>query len=209
MTPTRAAAVTGLLFVAVTALVAARVSWLVTDVDHRLAGDVVGWVGPHPGLQTTLRVLTWIGHPLVVDALVLVAAAALWRGRRRASAVALLATGVVSLLVRSTVKTLVDRPRPVGGFSTATGGSFPSGHTAGAAFVAVAAVVVLHRAWVGVVAAAYALLVAATRVLLDVHWFSDVVGGLLVGATFALLLPWARSRLLTHGGERLRVEALP
>jgi membrane-associated phospholipid phosphatase len=194
----RAAGVLGALFVVLTVLVALRPSWLVVDVDARVADGVRSPLTGHDGWLQTLRVVTWLGHPLVVDVVVLALAVVLWRRYRPVAAVSLVVTGLASLLVRSIVKTAVDRPRPVPGFSTAAGASFPSGHTAGAAFVAVAAVVLWRRAWVAALGAAYVVVVGASRVLLDVHWLSDVVGGLLLGATFALLLPAARTQI----GER-------
>jgi membrane-associated phospholipid phosphatase len=195
---TRAAAVLGVLFAALTVLVALEPRWLVVSLDAGVAADVRSALTGRTAVLDVLRVVTWAGHPLVVDALVLIGAALLWRAHRPIAAVAVVVTGLVSLLVRELVKVGLDRGRPLGGFSTATGGSFPSGHTAGAAFVAVAAIVLVGRVWVVVVATVYALVIGASRLLLGVHWLSDVVGGLLLGATFGLLVPWAQTQI----GER-------
>ncbi len=191
----RAAVLSAVLFATLTVTVAFEPRWLVVSVDGTVARSVVDALVGHPAVQTLLRVVTWAGHPLVVDAIVLVLAAVLWQRHRPVAGAAVVVNGLVSLLVRELVKTLLDRPRPLGGFSLATGGSYPSGHTAGAAFVAVAVVVLVGRAWVVVVATAYALAVAASRVLLDVHWLSDVVGGVLLGATFGLLVPSVQTRI--------------
>ena len=69
-------------------------------------------------------------------------------------------------------------------------GSFPSGHVANAATIAVTIGVIVPIVWVWIAGAAYTVLMALSRTYLGVHWFTDTVGGLLVGAGVALLL-WA------------------
>ena len=94
------------------------------------------------------------------------------------------------------VKELVGRLRPTLNPAAATlGPSFPSGHSAtAAAFYAAAALIVGRslrrpmRQFVIAAAVAIAVAVAASRVLLDLHWLSDVIGGLSLGwAWFASL----------------------
>ena len=88
------------------------------------------------------------------------------------------------------------------------GPSFPSGHSAtAAAFYAAAALIVGRtlrrptRQIVVAAAVAIAVAVAASRVLLDLHWLSDVVGGLALGwAWFAL-------SAVVFGGRLLRPTA--
>ncbi len=106
------------------------------------------------------------------------------------------------------IKWLVDRARPdleqLTGFA---GPSFPSGHSAAAAatFAAIALVVGRGRsrglrAMVAGGAVTIAVAVAGTRVLLGVHWFTDVIAGLLVGwAWLALCSVAFGGRLLRFG----------
>jgi undecaprenyl-diphosphatase len=87
------------------------------------------------------------------------------------------------------VKDLVGRVRPALDPVAATlGPSFPSGHSASAAaFYAAAALILGRRAGPRVravlagLAVAVAVAVAASRVLLDLHWLTDVLGGLALG----------------------------
>ena len=96
------------------------------------------------------------------------------------------------------VKAVVGRGRPdilhLTGFS---GSSFPSGHATAAAAMFMAAALLLGRGRTSRVtkavlvglAVGLAAAVASTRVLLGVHWFTDVLAGLLLGwAWFAMLL---------------------
>ena len=92
-------------------------------------------------------------------------------------------------LVTNLVKEAVDRARPALDPAAATlGPSFPSGHssTAAATFAALALLAGRRRphaqkAALAGLAAGLAVAVACSRVLLDVHWLSDVVGGLALG----------------------------
>jgi membrane-associated phospholipid phosphatase len=93
------------------------------------------------------------------------------------------------LLIANGLKPLIDRERPeVIALVSFSGASFPSGHAMAAAAVwpAVALILGRHRpqvvrAALAAVAALIAFAVAASRALLGVHWLTDVVGGLIIG----------------------------
>jgi undecaprenyl-diphosphatase len=106
------------------------------------------------------------------------------------------------------LKDIVDRARPTLNPITATlGPSFPSGHSAtAAAFYAGAALLLARRRprrWrtsLAGAAVAIAVGVAASRVLLDVHWVSDVVAGLLLGWGWFAICSIAFGGRLLHFG---------
>ena len=107
-----------------------------------------------------------------------------------------------------TVKQLTDRVRPTFNPAAATlGPSFPSGHSAtAAAFYATAALLLGRRrgrptrAALTGLAAGLAVAVAASRVLLDVHWLTDVIAGLALGwGWFALCAIAFGGRILRFG----------
>ncbi len=107
-----------------------------------------------------------------------------------------------------TIKELADRARPTLNPVAATlGPSFPSGHSAtAAAFYAGAALLLARRraprsrSLLAGAAVALAVAVAASRVLLDVHWLSDVVAGVMLGwAWFAVCSIAFGGRLLRFG----------
>jgi undecaprenyl-diphosphatase len=120
--------------------------------------------------------------------------------------------------VASTVtKEIVDRARPAFNPAAATlGPSFPSGHTTtAAAFYAAAALLLgrrrprAARAAITGGAVAIAIAVAASRVFLDVHWLTDVIGGLALGWTWFVICGMAfGGRLLRFGAGAEVAEAV-
>jgi membrane-associated phospholipid phosphatase len=111
-------------------------------------------------------------------------------------------------ILTTSVKQLADRVRPAFNPAAATlGPSFPSGHSAtAAAFYATAALLIGRwrprrtRAALAGLAAGIAVGVAATRVLLDVHWVTDVIAGLSLGwAWFAVCAIAFGGRILRFG----------
>jgi undecaprenyl-diphosphatase len=120
--------------------------------------------------------------------------AAAWR-RCRAVGIALLVATAARPLIEFTVKSLVDRDRPdFERLVAGTGPSFPSGHVMAAIALwgLMPLVVSLYArrrvVWWASVGVAGALIagISASRIYLGVHWFSDVTGGLIVGAFFLL-----------------------
>ncbi len=109
---------------------------------------------------------------------------------------------VVSARVVQVLKNAFGRARPEDIMVTIDTGSFPSGHVANAAVIAVALGVIVPVAWVWVLGALYTALMALSRTYLGAHWLSDTVGGVLVGAGVALMV-WA---LFAEPLERERLE---
>jgi undecaprenyl-diphosphatase len=126
-----------------------------------------------------------------------------------------IAVVVGQTLMSTGIKELLDRVRPtVNPIAHTLGPSFPSGHTTGAAACFAAFALVLGRgrsrnvqALLGGAAVFIAIAVGASRVLLGVHWLSDVIGGLALGwAWFALCSIAFGGRLLRLGAPIEAVE---
>lgn len=109
--------------------------------------------------------------------------------------------GLVQLL-----KNLYERPRPTDILVPADLGSFPSGHTANAATMAVVLGFVLQRYWVWIAGAIYTIAMLLSRTYLGAHWLSDTLGGLVLGAAIAVIV-WTPLATRLHDERERRKSA--
>ena len=179
-----AGVVLGLVF-ALGAIVALRsgpaefdAEWLEEIVEHRSPL----WTAP--ALAMNFLGGGWFGVFVVPIGV----AVALLIFRKRWSALYFVLASAVSAGLVQLLKTLFGRARPEEMLVPSDFGSFPSGHVANAATIAVALALILQRRWVWFVGAAWVLLMLLSRTYLGVHWLSDTIGGLLLGAAVAVIL---------------------
>jgi undecaprenyl-diphosphatase len=147
-----------------------------------------------PSLRTPALLLTRFGNFYVLVPLALVAAAWLAiAGRRRPALIFLAAIASGRILVEAQ-KAWVAQPRPDPALrlGDATGASFPSAHAANVTVTCLALALVAAGPKYRPAAVAAALLLAfavgMTRLLLAVHWPSDVIAGWAFGAAWTLSL---------------------
>lgn len=153
-------------------------------------------VGEHGAAAALAKGITAFGNDVTLWAVTLLAAGYLIAARRRGAALHLLGAAGVGGLLTAGIKHLVERPRPalVAHLVEVHPPSFPSGHAADSAFVygTLALIAVGGSATPAVrryLAAAMLLvvvMVGASRVVLGVHWPSDVLAGWALGAGWAL-----------------------
>ena len=142
-----------------------------------------------PWMLTAAHLLNRVGGGwiaiLVVPLLVIAVLVLLrrWRSAVFAASAFIASAGLTQLL-----KQIFGRARPDDMLVASDFGSFPSGHTANAATIAVVLWLVFPRVWVAVVGALWVLAMALSRTILSVHWITDTIGGALVGASAALLV---------------------
>jgi membrane-associated phospholipid phosphatase len=198
-------------------IVAIEAEWApVLDLDDRVRTDFDRYGVGHPGWVSTWKVVTTLLQPNVWRVIVAVLVALLiWYGQRE-SALTLAGVVVLAAVASVGIKAAVRRARPTPylGGPHATGASFPSGHalTAAAAVIAVLAVgrrlgllENAGRRWsVFVTGVVIVAVVSFSRLALGVHYLSDVVGGLLMGAACALAVPWALDRVMHRPRSRRR-----
>jgi membrane-associated phospholipid phosphatase len=195
-------------------LVLGILAWLVRRVAviQHVDNSVAAWGYDHRSAASTsgLKAITELGNiRIVIGLAVVLVLVDVIRHRNRWSFLFLLFVLAGMEATMLGVKDIVGRLRPtLNPAAMGLGPSFPSGHSAtAAAFYAAAALIVgrsLRREARQVViaaAVAFAVAVAASRVLLDLHWLSDVIGGLSLGwAWFALCA-------IVFGGRVLRPTA--
>jgi undecaprenyl-diphosphatase len=155
--------------------------------------------GPRTGAVTTImRVFTWLGSTNWLDAVFAVALLGLLLARAWRSAVFLTLASPGAVGLTQSLKSLVDRHRPyVHHLTSASGPSWPSGHAASTtALYGALLLIAIRTGRLGgkaVAASAVALLlllalIGLSRVVLGVHYPTDVLAGwLLVGSWLAVL----------------------
>lgn len=150
-----------------------------------------------PALVAAFVALTSLGAGGSLAAMSLLASALLWSVGRSDRLTALWVTFAGAEATTWTIKYLVGRPRPdaIAGVGAAISPSFPSGHTTGTtALIGILACLITHeqsdpgtRRRVWGIAVGIVCLIGFSRIYLNLHYFSDVIGGYLV-ATFWLLI---------------------
>ena len=217
---TGARLVVALLGVLAVGVVAVPMSLLVRGGYGPLLGadrDVSAWAEQAVSGSTALlrgaQAVTLLGDPIGITVAAAVLALVLWRRGHGRLAAYVVAARVGAIVLSQGLKHLVDRARPVfdAPVAEALGPSFPSGHALGSAvFWATCAVLVMPRVRQPLLvlagAVAVAVLVAASRVLLGVHFLSDVTGGLLLGLGWAALCTAVFVLERTEQGEPVEVE---
>jgi len=130
------------------------------------SGDSWFWVGG-------LGLVWWLG-------------ADFWQER---AAILLVSTVILAVIVMA-IKFTVRRQRPAGEwggiYRRTDPHSFPSGHAARAAFLAVMALG-MGPTWFGLLLLVWAPLVVLARVAMGVHYLSDVLAGVVLGIVFAVV----------------------
>ena len=159
-----------------------------TTIDN----DVNSWsASVHTGLFTWVAEMIAYGFDTAVllVASLLVAAYFFYKGYRKNALLLVGGMGGIAAIV-TIVKTLVHSVRPLNGVIQETGFSFPSGHvTSTVVFFGLLTFFVWQR-WKAsnartlssVFYVVMEFLVGFSRVYLNVHWLSDVLGGYLLGA---------------------------
>jgi undecaprenyl-diphosphatase len=195
-------------------LVLAVLAYLVRgDTDLvRIDRSVAEWGDRHATAFSSdvLDAVTTLGEPTIVAILAaVVAVVETLRTRSRWVVPFLLVVVAGNGILTTTVKHLADRVRPdVNPIAETLGPSFPSGHSSWSiAFFAATALLMSRgrgrsaRALIAGAAAALTVMVAGSRVLLGVHWLSDVLAGLALGAA------WFAVCAIAFGGRLLRFGA--
>jgi undecaprenyl-diphosphatase len=181
----------------------AREAWEgeVTGLDRA----VIATVRPilSPALGRAAEIVSFFGGDVFLALLVALAAGILLARGARFDALWLIVTALAGGIAISLLKRLIGRARPdLWHFGPPeTTYAFPSGHTGGSIVVYGALAFFLAsafpraRAAIVVAAAAIVIAIGFSRIILGVHWPTDVLGATFLGFGWLLLMLAARGRL--------------
>jgi len=192
LAPLVAVTVAALVFAVLLILV--RLQWApLESVDHGAATDINNLVAGDATLVTVVRAVTWLGSAGVLWTVIGAAVIVLALRKRWRLAAYLLVTGAGALILDPVLKSLVGRLRPVVAHPIAhgNGNSFPSGHSLGSIACYGAVLLVFlpaargrwRRVFITVIVTLVAL-IGISRILLGVHYLSDVLGAWALGITW-------------------------
>src|SRR5207253_3277823 len=169
-----------------------------------------GLIAGHAPAVAVVKAVTWLGSGGVLWTVIGAAAILLAIRRRWRLALYLLIAGAGALVLDPVLKSLVGRLRPVVAHPVAhgNGNSFPSGHALGSIVCYGAVLLVFLPAargrWRTVFITAIAALVALigiSRILLGVHYLSDVVGAWALGITWLGITAFAFELTRSAAGQ--------
>jgi undecaprenyl-diphosphatase len=193
--------------------IAVRVGWgPLLDADAAVARDLNAVVAPRPALVRTLTAITTLGSAGVLVWVIVLALILLLVRRRFPLAAYLAVTASGALILDPALKALIGRLRPVVEHPVAVGGgsSFPSGHSLdsyicyGALLLVFLPAFPRRRRWIPVAAVSTVIvLIGLTRILLGVHFVSDVVGAWSVGTAWLGITVFAFELHRTRTGRRV------
>jgi len=197
----------------------AAVAWAAMHGESRAIDEAVLRALRDPRAPEQLRGPAWLAgaarditalgsHPVIVP-LLLAATGFLLLMRQPAMALAMFAAGAGAMALNVSLKQLFARPRPqlVPRLTEVSFASFPSGHAllSAAVYLSIAVLVARLipyrrvRLYGLALAGALVALVGFSRVLLGVHYPTDVVAGWVVGGLWALLCGVATRELQQRG----------
>jgi undecaprenyl-diphosphatase len=195
------AAVTAAALAFAVLLVLVRLRWApLESADYGAAARINSLVAGRAPLVAVVKAVTWLGSDAVLGTVIGAAAVALALRRQWRLSIYLLVAGAGALVLDPVLKSLVGRLRPVVAHPIAhgTGNSFPSGHALGSIVCYGAVLLVFLPAARGRWRTAFitltvvlVALIGISRILLGVHYLSDVVGGWAVGIAWLGLTAFA------------------
>lgn len=143
-------------------------------------------------LIALMQSISWIGGGIQRYIIVAILTVALWRWWGWGAALAMGLTTLVSAFASEALKTFFGRIRPdlVPHLDSIGSAAYPSGHANNAAVVYLLFIMLVpqarHPGW-QVAAATIILITGLSRIMLGVHWPTDVIGGWMLGTSFALM----------------------
>lgn len=182
-----------LLFAALSAIVAMGYA---DGFDRRIGASLAMTADTSPpALILFMQGVSWIGGGTPRWVIVILFCGLVWHWCGPRCAVALGGASLLSNLASSLLKVAFARPRPdlTPHLDLQTSFSYPSGHATSAAAVYLMLAFLAPQRWKRAawsLAGAMIVLNGFSRMMLGVHWASDILGGTMLGAAFALLGAW-------------------
>jgi undecaprenyl-diphosphatase len=197
------------LVVALAAIWLAMLLWGTGSLDCAIYEAL--YAGHRPALLAIARCFTALGEPTVLVGACILCALWLWYAGRARLGLSLLLIALIGRALSEAQKYWIARVRPdvEPHLVIVKTSSFPSGHATSSMifYLALAIALTAHTRWnriAAVGAILLSLLIGTSRVMLGVHWPSDVIGGWAFGMLWVLLTLRPAERLLRANSAGVR-----
>jgi len=135
-----------------------------------------------------------VTEPLLLLVLAIVISGFFYFNNKKSRAIFLFSVSAMTALINESLKQIFRVSRPISSLIEESGFSFPSGHTTFAVVFFTLITYILTRGsslrtrvFAYVVSSVIVLIVAFTRIYLQVHWLTDVLGGLVLGGVILII----------------------
>lgn len=175
--------------------------WLRADGEQPTAldlwwHDLVGLSAQSPVLPIAVG-LHLVGSTLGIVLCIVLAVVLLAIRRRWRDAGSLVLAGILGVVGSETLKLIAQRPRPLDSLVVEQSFSYPSGHSMGAAMLAVSLALIFEsertragssaRSWIWAAACLWTIAMMWSRAAVRVHWLTDTLAGASLGVAVAIL----------------------
>lgn len=155
-----------------------------------------------PVTDNVMLVITFLGAKSVILPLLIVLSAWFAWTKRWRTAIHTLALGILTVSSIAAMKWMIHEPRPWGILQNNFDGfSFPSGHAAlsiifylGLGLLLARQIAATYHRLIFILASIIIAAIGVSRLYLGAHWFTDVIGGWLVGAALLMLVTMSYHR---------------
>ncbi|MBS3087264.1 phosphatase PAP2 family protein [Candidatus Pacearchaeota archaeon] len=139
-----------------------------------------------PTLTAFSKIIAVATEPLIILILAILISITFYLKNKKSQAILLASTSIITALVITILKNLFRIPRPDSMLIKETGYALPSGHVT-FAIVFFGLLVFLftkpkHKIAATITSIFLILIIAFTRLYLQVHWLTDILSGLIIGS---------------------------
>jgi len=142
-----------------------------------------------PALTSLSKFVAIVTEPLLLLVLSILISGFFYFNNKKSQAIFLFSVAAMTALINESLKQIFRVSRPLSTLVEETGFSFPSGHTTFAVVFFTLMTCILTRGsslktrvFAYIVSSVIVLIIAFTRIYLQVHWLTDVIGGLVLGS---------------------------
>lgn len=145
----------------------------------------------NPTLTILSKFIAVITEPIYLLILALIISVYLYISKKKSQAILLALTSLITSAIIKILKAIIQSPRPISSLIQETGYSFPSGHTTfSIVFFGLLTYIFVkpkYKIQTIIVSTILIIIIALSRLCLQAHWLTDIIGGIVIGTTILII----------------------